>query len=130
MNEFNAVVGRRFGDQTNKEVMNLLQDPNRDVILFYPSDDAVSLKDGLDMIRRRRASPPTIMTSADNPPTRTPPQNNGPAHNDKETQRAIQNVTITRDDNQPGDSKIVLLFLDATWKYAQEMDKACTKHSV
>ena len=70
------------------------------------------------------------MTSADHPPTRTPPQNNGPDHNDKGMQRAIQNITITRDDNQPGDSKIALLFLDATWKYAQEMDKACTKHSV
>ena len=48
VSDFNVVIGKHFGDQTNEEIMNLVQDLDQDVILFYPSDDAVSLIDDLE----------------------------------------------------------------------------------
>lgn len=107
VSDFNVVIGRRFGDQTNEEIMNLVQDPDQDVILFYPSDDAVSLMDGLEIIRQRRFPSP---------------QNT--AH------QGIDSDYDDRPARKLDGSRIILLFFDATWKYAQEMDRACTENGV
>lgn len=51
-----TVVARRFGTQTDAHVMELLQDENRNVMLVYPSDDAISLTEGLQQIRERKTN--------------------------------------------------------------------------
>ena len=104
VNDSNSVTGRRLGDQTNADIMDLLQDPDQDVLLFYPSENALSLMDGLKKIHRRRFPSPKSVT------------NQGKSSDD--------------DTKDPHRNIVILLFLDATWKYAQEMDKACTENGV
>ena len=53
-NDLQVVVGRRFGETIDPSVMALVQDPDRHVILVYPSADAVSLTQGLQQIQVRR----------------------------------------------------------------------------
>ena len=86
-----TIVHRRLGDEVDPEIMIIISDPNRDILLLFPSDDAVSLDEGMNEIGRRR----------------------------KEREEKSVN-TINHE-------KIVVMFLDATWKYAQEMERANTK---
>ena len=92
---FHTVVGRRFGPQTNKNIMRILQDPTERTLLIYPSEDAICLEDALEQVKRNQIKSRTIMKESSNDPAR-----------------------------------ITLVFLDATWKYAKEMENACTTHNV
>lgn len=49
---FHAPVSRRFGDQLDPSIMQLLQKKN--VMLVYPTKNAVSLTQGLQQIRKRQ----------------------------------------------------------------------------
>lgn len=74
---------RRLGEQVEKDVMTSLHDERQPLLLLYPGDEAMTLQEGLDVVRLRYPSSP----------------------------------------------KINLLVLDATWKYAREMDMANAKHN-
>ena len=49
-----TIVHRRLGDEVDPEIMTIINDPNRDILLLFPSDDAVSLDEGMNEIGRRR----------------------------------------------------------------------------
>ena len=95
-----TLVHRRLGNDVDPGIMNMINDPNVDVILIFPGDSAVSLDSGLDEVRRRRierSSSGRLANRASDPTTAA----------EKE-------------------EKILLIFLDATWSYAREMDRANT----
>lgn len=91
---FHAVVGRRFGHQTNSNIMRILRDPTLMTLLIYPSEDAICLEDALEQVKRNQT----------------------------------ESQTTNKSSNKI--AKITLVFLDATWKYAKEMENACTIHKV
>ncbi len=85
-------VARRFGDQVDSEIMKLLSEDN--VLLVYPSPDAVSIKEALECIKKRQSS--------------------------------LDKQLLRNRNNQQG--KITIVLLDATWKYAREMERANVLH--
>lgn len=98
-----TIVHRRLGDEVDPEIMAIINDPNRDILLLFPSDDAVSLDEGMNEIERRRK--------------------------EREEKSVNRNAGHTSNDDVGTikHEKIVVMFLDATWKYAQEMERANTK---
>jgi len=92
--------------------MKLLQDSNRDLLLFYPSVDAISLKDALKLIKQRRSEANASSLSSDI------------------SHRNNSYSSTRRSTTEQKERTITLLFLDATWKYAQEMDKSCTQYDM
>ena len=99
-----TVVHRRLGDEVDQSIMEIINDPSRDVMLIFPGPDAVSLEDGLKMIENRRK---------------------------KRAKKAIEQRKYPQQQQGEAEShrsndSIVVLFLDATWKYAKEMERANT----
>jgi len=98
-----TIVHRRLGDEVDPGIMAIINDPHRDILVLFPSDDAVSLDEGMKEIERRR----------------------------KERGEKAEQVNANAGTNDGVDEnkqeKIVVMFLDATWKYAQEMERANTK---
>jgi DTW domain-containing protein YfiP len=54
--DIHTVVARRFGNQVDSHVMDLIQNEHRNVMLVYPSDDAKSLTEGLQQICERNTA--------------------------------------------------------------------------
>ena len=102
-----TIVHRRLGDEVDPTIMNIINDPNRDVIVLFPSDDAVTLEEGMKEIERRRIE------------------------RGKKAEQGNECTSTGNSDECNADEKIqqkiVVMFLDATWKYALEMEKANTK---
>ena len=46
--DFHCIIAKRLGDQIDPAMMNLIQNKNYYLLLFYPSDDAISLQTALD----------------------------------------------------------------------------------
>lgn len=97
-----TIVHRRLGDEVDPTIMNIINDPNRDVMVLFPSDDAMTLEEGMKEIEKRRIK-----------------------REEKAGQTNICRVGGGGDEKIQ--QKIVVMFLDATWKYAQEMERANTK---
>jgi DTW domain-containing protein YfiP len=88
-----TIIARRLGIYCDSNVMKLIHDPNEVVVLVFPHDKALDLDDGLRLAEKRCKS---------------------------------NNININNNSND-GDTakkkKMTLIFIDATWKYAKEMDK-------
>lgn len=112
-----TVVARRLGDEIDPKIMDLINDPAEDVLLVYPSPDAMSLKDGLEELgkRRRVRREEKDRMGGDKSIDAGQSKDNG---GEEEKARG-------REKEEEG--KITLLFLDATWKYAREMERANTR---
>lgn len=91
-------VCRRFGSQIPKPIYNMLHDENEIVLLIYPSEDAIPLREALEQVNSLTKSSNDI--DANNTPKN---DNQDTFHNSKT-------------------KKINLIFIDATWKFAKEMD--------
>ena len=91
-----TVVGRRFGDQCDEAVLRLLRDPNEVVVAVFPHPQALDLEKGIRLADERC----------------------GLVNDNSES--TSNNATDTRQRHK----KITLVFIDATWKYAKEMDKS------
>ena len=102
-----TIVMRRFGEYTDANVMQILHDPNEVIVLVFPQKDALDLEEGIRLAEERCGF-----------------------INDTEKKYEIhasgQTKTIeTNDDVQiPKNKKMTLIFIDATWKHAREMEAA------
>lgn len=94
-----VIVARRFGDHVDQEKRKLLFQKN--VVLVYPSRDAVSIKEALKCIKQRKDSQVELPNNNDN----------------------SDHTETDQDENV-----VTLIFLDATWKYAKEMEFANVQH--
>lgn len=83
-----TIVGRRFGNDCDASVMEILQNPNEVVVLVFPHPTALDLEEGLALAEKRCG---------------------------------FESCGGGEDIFQP-QKKITLIFLDATWKHAREMD--------
>lgn len=102
LQDFNCIIARRLGDQVDTKLMNLIHDSNYNLLLVYPTNDSISLKDAIDMIennkkKQRNENQHKVINS------------NQISYNDK------------KDNKNNNDKKYILFFIDATWKYANEM---------
>ncbi len=107
---FQVVIARRLGDKVDPTVMKQINDPDQDVILFYPNSQSITLEQGLMEVERRRKQ----------------------RNNHRTTNKESTTTTTTNEERgnmmEPNE-KVILIFLDATWKYAKEMERACTLHN-
>jgi DTW domain-containing protein YfiP len=108
-NEFvmKTVVGRRFGDHCDEEAMKVLRDPNGVVVLVFPHKLAMDFEAGLRIAEERCC----ISCSEENDET-----------NDENNKSQGSESTALRDN--PNRKKMTLVFIDATWKHAKEMEVA------
>ncbi|KAL7461371.1 hypothetical protein ACHAXS_001791 [Conticribra weissflogii] len=93
-----TIVGRRFGSSCDSSVMEILQNPDGVVVLVFPHPKAMDLEEGLALAEKRCGF-----------------ENCGSGEDKRKKS--------TREGHkyQPK-KKITLIFLDATWKHAREMD--------
>lgn len=119
-----TVIGRRLGEQTPQDIFKLIQKPN--VLLLYPGEDSVTLTEGLELIGKRRQMSQEKMNSNS--------QNIESHDNDEKVQESninnesgANNPYVQDDSNDnDNDKKVTLIFIDATWKYAKEMERKNT----
>ncbi|KAK1741631.1 DTW domain-containing protein [Skeletonema marinoi] len=93
------IVGRRIGEKSDDAVLKLLSDPNEVVVLVFPHPNAMDLEDGLALAESK------IKGTSQN--------------HEGETKSATN--TTSPDGNLSG-KKMTLIFIDASWKHAKEMD--------
>lgn len=100
-----TVVGRRFGDHCDADAMKVLRDPNEVVVLVFPHKLAMDFEEGLRIAEERCR----IGCSEGN--------------EDKINEQTVSQKTESA--APIGErKKITLVFIDATWKHAREMDAA------
>ena len=79
-----TIVGRRFGDSCDADVLRVLRDPREVTVLVFPHEQALELDAGLKLAEERRRA---------------------------------------REGSTGEGGKINLIFIDATWKLASEMNR-------
>lgn len=87
-----TIVGRRIGEKSDDAVLKLLSDPNEVVVLVFPHPDAMDLEDGLALAESK-----------------------------------VKGISQNKEEGDPNgknqsDKKMTLIFIDASWKHAKEMD--------
>jgi DTW domain-containing protein YfiP len=112
---FHCIIARRLGDQVDAELMNIVNDPNCNIFLVFPSDDAVPLKEALQSLIQRQQKQTLKLTMNK--------INNGDNNN-------INEIAQHESDEKQMNEKVTLLFIDATWKYAKEMVQDGYKYKV
>ncbi len=105
--DFHCIVARRLGDQINSMLMNMIQNPNDHLFLFYPSDDAIPLQTALERIKNQEKD----------------------QHDAKSKDQNKNNNNNNYQESHAKIKKITLLFIDATWKYAKEMIQSCLENN-
>ena len=102
-----TIVMRRFGEYTDPNVMQILHDPNEVIVLVFPHKDALDLEEGIRLAEERCG----FINDAEKK---------------NESQDSGQTETIhTKDDVQISkNKKMTIIFIDATWKHAREMEAA------
>lgn len=103
-----TIVMRRFGEYTDPNVMQILHDPNEVIVLVFPHKDALDLEEGIRLAEERCG----FINDAEKK---------------NESHDSGQTKTIdTKDDAPqiPKNKKMTLIFIDATWKHAREMEAA------
>lgn len=94
-NNIFTATSKCLDEHVDENVMNMLLHSNN-LMLVFPSDDSIDLKEGIETIKNRIKSNPSKITSE----------------------------IVTQ--QQHNDEIITILFIDATWKYAKEMYKKTT----
>ena len=97
-----TIIARRLGIYCDSDVMRLIHDPNEVVVLVFPHEKALDLEDGLRLTENRCKNNNNI--------------NNNRNNNNNEVPGG-ECCSLTKK------KKITLIFIDATWKYAKEMEK-------
>ncbi len=106
-NEFvmKTIVGRRFGDHCDEEAMKVLRDSSGVVVLVFPHKLAMDFEVGLRIADERCC----ICSNEGNEET-------------SDEKNKSQGAESGRDN--PKRKKMTLVFIDATWKHAKEMEVA------
>lgn len=92
-----TIIARRLGIYCDNDVMNILHDPKEVVVLVFPHEKALDLEDGLRLAEER-------------------------CHNINNSSNINNNNDVAKTSNCKK-KKMNLIFIDATWKYAKEMEK-------
>lgn len=102
-----TVVARRLGDLIPEKITRLINDTNH-ALLVYPSENSVSLQEALKILNERQELS-----------QKSEKENDIKLNEQQGTSDELNSKILDQDiDND----KITLIFLDATWKYAREMD--------
>lgn len=118
---FETIITKRLGDQiaqSHPRIMELLHDPNNPVLLCYPSDDAISLQEAMERVKNLSKEG-----------KRNPHEHNDANDKDLTQTEETMPMNVVR-------KKCTIIFIDATWKYAKEMDmksienKSWPKHMI
>ena len=103
---FHTIVARWWGEQVAEPaIWKLVNNPDEPVLLCFPSDDAISVQEAMERISVERSQ-------------RLQDQ-------ESESCNGSNNEETSQSQPQPlsdKDFKVNIIFLDATWKYAKEMD--------
>lgn len=91
------IVGRRFGDHCDEAAMKILRDPNEVVVLVFPHKLAMDFEEGLRIAEER-----CCISSCE-------------GNRDERSAARMDN---------PQNKKMNIVFIDATWKHAKEMEAA------
>ena len=102
-----TIVGRRFGDHCDLDVMNILRDPNEVVVLVFPHKQALDLEAGFCLAEERCGIDRNEVKKND-------------CH-DGDSSEVIDSTAFTKG---PKLKKMTLIFIDATWQHAKEMESA------
>ena len=130
MKDFNLriVTGRRLGENTPKDVMQLISKPN--TLLIYPSENAITLQEGLELLKKRRRQIETERKrnkrAKENESLMIKNEDGANCYRMVKTRAIGNNIDGQSDIFEDFDPKITLIFIDATWKYAKEMEKKNT----
>ncbi|CAB9519508.1 DTW domain-containing protein 2 [Seminavis robusta] len=95
-----VIVARRFGDQCPPTAMALLQQQAKKVLLIFPEDDTDQDDDSNNTLTLTQAREFCRQTTT------------------------ATNASSSKDNGSNESDKILIVVLDATWKYAREMDRA------
>lgn len=102
-----TIVARRFGDHCDREAMKILRDPNEVVVLVFPHKLAMDFDEGFRIAEERCCTELKKINEEENDET--------------SSSQGTRNAACI---NGTKSKKITLVFIDATWKHAKEMDAA------
>ncbi|KAL3816599.1 hypothetical protein ACHAXA_001502 [Cyclostephanos tholiformis] len=102
-----TIVGRRFGDHCDVDVMKILRDPNEVVVLVFPHKRALDLDEGVRLAEERCGIDHDDIDENE-------------LHED-DSMKVIDSASRLRGTTR---RKMTLVFIDATWKHAKEMERA------
>ncbi|KAL7528284.1 hypothetical protein ACHAXR_004663 [Thalassiosira sp. AJA248-18] len=108
-----TIVSRTFGDHCDSAVMNILRDPNEVVVLVFPHDEAMDLQEGITLAEER------CRCTTDNIDNNKPTENNDSTEGECGSGNAHRMKDNTKNQTP---KKMTLVFIDATWKHAREME--------
>jgi DTW domain-containing protein YfiP len=101
-----TIVGRRFGDHCDGAAMKVLRDPNGVVVLVFPHKLAMDFEEGLRIAEERCCITPCEGT------------------NESEINSMSRGTKSATRMDDPQTKKMTIIFIDATWKHAKEMEAA------
>lgn len=111
-----TIVGRRFDDDyTDGAIMKILRDPNEVIVLVFPHKCAMDLEEGIRLAEER-----CRLHGVDHKE-----DNQTENQRDKSTDESELATAIGPDDavkKTTARKKMTLMFIDATWKHAREME--------
>lgn len=102
-----TVVGRRFGDHCDADAMKVLRDPNEVVVLVFPHKLAMDFEEGLRIAEERCR----VGCS----------EGNGGKIDEQDVSQGTYSAALI---GEPKRKKMTIVFIDATWKHAREMEAA------
>ncbi|KAL9188563.1 hypothetical protein ACHAXT_006941 [Thalassiosira profunda] len=103
-----TVVSRRFGDHCDEAVMKILRDPSQVVVLVFPHKDALGLEEGIRLAEER------CSYAKEKGQEKEENANGECLDSDAASPNNTTDATCKR--------KMTLVFIDATWKHAREME--------
>jgi DTW domain-containing protein YfiP len=105
---FYKIVARYWGQQVvSPKVWKMVNDPSEPVLICFPSNDAIPIEDAIERILNKEKSEEQTVVKSD------------ASEIDKETKSKRGSPK----------KKINIIFIDATWKYAKEMDSKTMQNS-
>mmetsp|Transcript_8122 Transcript_8122/g.12148 ORF Transcript_8122/g.12148 Transcript_8122/m.12148 type:complete len:428 (-) Transcript_8122:510-1793(-) len=118
-----VVVKKRLGKDVPTYIMKMLKSEEEDVVLLYPGKDAVSLKEGLEIIEQRRKERDDKKKQQQQKEEEESKEENTKESEEKDAEENDAPSSKDETKEKKKKKKMTLVFLDATWKYAREMEK-------
>jgi len=118
-----TVVSRRFGEHCDSAVMKILRDPNEVVVLVFPHKQSMDLEEGIRLAEERCGSTHKIIEH-----NKISGNENENETTEGETIGGPSNAIDSKDERDTPPTKntkrkkMTLIFIDATWKHAREME--------
>jgi len=103
-----TIVGRRFGDHCDLDVMKFLRDPDEVVVLVFPHKQALDLEAGFCLAEERCGIDRNEVKKND-------------CDDGGDSSEVIDSTACTKGTKL---KKMTLIFIDATWQHAKEMEAA------